>query len=100
MDVYLDPQNQAFAKNVSEGQPLYEKSYKDARSVLEDIQNFKPAADINTEEIKISTEQAGDVTTIIFRPANAKGTLPVIFYTHGGGWILGRQAIAPDLSIH
>ncbi|OAL52695.1 hypothetical protein IQ07DRAFT_620237 [Pyrenochaeta sp. DS3sAY3a] len=76
-------------ENVAQGQPLYEKSYKDARRVLEDIQSFKPAADISTEEIKISTEKAGDVTTLIFRPANAKGTLSVIFYTHGGGWILG-----------
>jgi acetyl esterase/lipase len=99
MGVYLDPQNRAFAENVSKGQPLYEKTYKEARSVLEGIQNFKPAADINIEEIKISTKQAGDVTTVIFRPANAEEPLPVIFYTHGGGWILGRQAIATGLTI-
>ena len=90
MESYLDPQNQAFAEIVSKGRPLYEKSYKEARSVLEDIQDFKPAADINIEKIKVTTKQAGDVTTVIFRPANAAGALPVIFYTHGGGWILGR----------
>jgi acetyl esterase len=27
----------------------------------------------------------------IFRPENANGTLPVVIYTHGGGWVLGDR---------
>jgi acetyl esterase len=73
MATYLDLLNQAFADVASQGQPLYEKSFQDARAVLESIQNFKPASDINAEEIKVPTK-VGDVTTVIFRSANAKGT--------------------------
>lgn len=91
MATYLDPLNSAFADAVSKQQPLYEKTYQEARDVLEGIQNFTPAPDIQFEEITVLIK--GDhVTTVIFRPANAQGVLPMIFYTHGGGWILGRQA--------
>src|SRR5262249_49079850 len=27
----------------------------------------------------------------IYRPENAKGALPVVIYTHGGGWVLGDR---------
>jgi acetyl esterase len=89
MDTYLDPFNRAFADAGAKGPPLYEKTYQEARDVLEGIQNFKPSSDVKLEEVKIPTK-VGDVTTVIFRPANASGVLPMIFYTHGGGWILGR----------
>ena len=88
-DTYLDPLNRSFADAASKGQPLYEKTYQEARDVLEDIQSYKPSSDVNLEEIKVPVKD-GDVTTVIFRPADAKGVLPSIFYTHGGGWILGR----------
>ena len=32
----------------------------------------------------------GDVRVRIVRPAGATGTLPVIVYMHGGGWVLGN----------
>jgi acetyl esterase/lipase len=34
----------------------------------------------------------GDVRVRIVRPADAVGTLPVILYMHGGGWMLGNAA--------
>ncbi|KAM3485436.1 hypothetical protein MY3957_009954 [Beauveria namnaoensis] len=49
---YLDPANQAFVNSLK-GTPLYEKSYKDARQVLEDLQNFKAAADVTQEKVNI-----------------------------------------------
>ncbi|KAF4993341.1 hypothetical protein FDECE_13456 [Fusarium decemcellulare] len=88
MSTYLDPESSAFADAASKGQPLYEKSYKEAREVLEGIQNYKPASDVKQEEIKVPVNGT-DVVAVVFRPANAQGTLPLIFYTHGGGWILG-----------
>ena len=92
MAVYLDPQNSAFADAVSKQPPLYEKSPVEAREVLENIQNFKPTPDVKQETVKVSVKKE-EVTTIIFRPANAQGMLHMILYTHGGGWILGRQAV-------
>mgnify|MGYP005989079841 CR=1 FL=1 len=85
---YLDPANQAFVDSLK-GPPLYEKSYEEARQVLENIQSFKAAADVKQEHVDVEVG-GGTVKTVIFRPSNASGTLKMIFYTHGGGWILGR----------
>jgi acetyl esterase/lipase len=89
MDTYLDPINRKFADAAAEGPPLYTKTYQEARDILEGIQSYKTASDIKTEEIKVPVN-GEDVTTVIFRPTSAQGTLNMIFYTHGGGWILGR----------
>ncbi|KAF4951594.1 hypothetical protein FGADI_7369 [Fusarium gaditjirri] len=88
MDTYLDPINRKFADAAAQGPPLYTKTYQEARDILEGIQSYKTASDIKTEEVKVAVN-GEDVTTVIFRPANAQGTLNMIFYTHGGGWILG-----------
>ncbi|KKK17254.1 hypothetical protein ARAM_001832, partial [Aspergillus rambellii] len=61
---------------------------REARRTLEDIQRHNPAANISQQKIQVPYG-AGNVETIIFRPKAASGSLPVIFYTHGGGWILG-----------
>jgi acetyl esterase len=34
--------------------------------------------------------EVGDVRVRIVRPPDAEGTLPVILYMHGGGWVLGN----------
>ncbi len=86
---YLDPTNQKFVDSLAGGEPLYGKSYVDARKVLEGIQNFKPSADVSQEKVSIEANGA-PVETVIFRPAKATGVLKLIYYTHGGGWVLGR----------
>jgi acetyl esterase/lipase len=88
MSAYLDPQNQALVQSL-QGPPLYEKTYVDARQVLEDIQNFKASSDVEQEHLDVQVNGEA-IKTVIFRPAGAKGVLKLIFYTHGGGWILGR----------
>lgn len=85
---YLDPSNRSFVESLK-GPPLYEKSFKDARQVLEDIQNFKPASDVKQERVNVDVD-GSPVETVIFRPAGSQGVLKMVFYTHGGGWILGR----------
>jgi acetyl esterase/lipase len=90
MATYLDPINRKFADAAAEGPPLYTKTYEEAREVLESIQNYKIASDIKSEKVRVPVK-GEDITTVIFRPANAQGTLNLIFYTHGGGWILGRS---------
>lgn len=95
MTAYLDPVNRAFANTVSQGPPLYTKPVREAREVLEGIQKHEPAKDIRVEELNIPVK-TGSVKTYIYRPVavNAKHAAPVIFYTHGGGWILGRYVDA------
>ena len=85
----LDPITQNFVDAVAKEKPLYEQSYVDARQKLETLQKHDPAPDI--KELKIDVPFNGRmIPAVIFRPTLAKFPIPVIFYTHGGGWILGR----------
>jgi acetyl esterase/lipase len=97
MAASLDLVNQAFVSELSKGPPLYEKTPAEARQILEDVQKHTPAPDITQEELDVPYESY-NVKTIIFRPKNASGNLPTIFYTHGGGWILGRYGLSIDLN--
>ena len=40
----------------------------------------------------VEAAEVGDVRVRIVRPPGAAGTLPVILYMHGGGWVLGNAA--------
>jgi len=90
----LEPKTQAFidAVNAQGGTPLYERSYKDARKVLEDAQSgnvTKLPASI--EESVLPVGPTGEVSVRIYRPKGSVGLLPVVMYFHGGGWILGSK---------
>ena len=90
----FEPKTQAFidALSAQGGKPLYQLSYADARKVLEDAQAVPVAklpADI--EEKILPAGPTGEVSVRIYRPKNAKGLLPVVIYTHGGGWVLGSK---------
>jgi acetyl esterase len=73
--------------------PLYELSPEDAREVLRSIQAGVqvelPPAEI--EDRSIAGGPTGEVSIRIIRPSKATGVLPMIFHTHGGGWILGDK---------
>ena len=75
------------------GPPLYELSPADARQVLRDVQASVPVqlqpADI--DDRVIDGGPTGQVSIRIVRPAGATGVLPVVFHSHGGGWILGDK---------
>src|ERR687894_825077 len=62
----------------------------EARAVLDDVQ-ATPIDKLPVDERWITVPaDAGDVRVRIVRPAGAEGTLPVILYMHGGGWVLGN----------
>lgn len=94
MTTALDPINRNFIGELAKGQPLYEKTPSDARQVLETLQKHVPAPDIAQDYIDVPFA-SGSVKTVIFRPENINHDMPSIFYTHGGGWILGRFVLAP-----
>jgi acetyl esterase/lipase len=73
--------------------PLYELSPEDAREVLRSIQ-ASVAIDLAPAEIEDRSIAGGptkEISIRIIRPSNATGLLPMIFHTHGGGWILGDK---------
>jgi acetyl esterase len=46
--------------------------------------------EVTDEWIKVPGGPKGDVSARIVRPAGATGTLPVILYIHGAGWVFGN----------
>src|SRR3954451_19620046 len=88
--VVLEPASQALVEATARPPFLYELSPAEARAVLDELQ----AAPI--EKLPVNDRWAtvpadvGDVRVRIVRPPDAVGTLPVILYMHGGGWVLGN----------
>lgn len=92
--IVLEPKTQAFIDSLKAqgGKPIYQLSYREARKLLEDAQAIsvrKLPADIEDRTLAIGP--MGDISVRIYRPKGAKGTIPVVMYFHGGGWVLGSK---------
>ncbi|MFD6188706.1 alpha/beta hydrolase [Streptomyces sp. NPDC060275] len=90
-DIVLEPAAQEFADATAKPPLLYELGVDGARKLLDDVQAQpveKP--DVDEEWITVPA-RVGDVRVRIIRPVGRTGTLPVILYVHGGGWILGNS---------
>src|SRR5262245_36210756 len=91
----LEPKTQAFVDFLTAqgGKPIYELSYADARKVLEDAQASakvtKLPADVEDKIFPVGP--TGQTSVTIYRPKGSQGTLPVVMYYHGGGWVLGSK---------
>ena len=93
----VEPKTQAWLDELAAasagGPPLYELTPQDAREVLTSVQNsvtvVQPDADI--DDRVIPGGPTGEVEIRIVKPTNVTGTLPIVFHTHGGGWILGDK---------
>src|SRR5882672_4223467 len=88
--VVLEAASQEFVDATSTPPFIYELTPDEARKVLDDVQ----AAPIDKLPVKdrwiTVPAEVGDVRVRIVRPPDAEGTLPVILYMHGGGWVLGN----------
>ena len=90
--VVLEPESQEFADATSAPPFLYELTPAEARKVLDDVQ-AAPIDKLPVDDHWVTVPaEVGDVGVRIVRPAAAIGTLPVILYMHGGGWVLGNAA--------
>src|SRR5215470_12465924 len=91
----IQPKTRALLEALDDqgGPPLYALSYRDARAVLDKAQAipvFKQPADI--EDATVPGGPKGEVSIRIVRPKpRPAGPLPVVMYTHGGGWVLGNK---------
>ena len=88
--VVLEPAAQEFADATSSPPFIYELSPDDAREVLEGVQRSpidKP--DVDDQDLTIPGGPHGQIAARIIKPAGATGTLPVVLYVHGAGWVLG-----------
>lgn len=73
--------------------PLYELTPQEARDVLHNVQNIKvESPETDVEEIEVEVDKKHSLPVMIVRPKGYHDKLPVIFYIHGGGWIMGDFA--------
>jgi acetyl esterase len=89
----LEPTTQAFIDSLS-GPPLSQLKPAAAHQVLTDLQSQPvPLQDARIEDTVWPIGPTRETRIRIVRPASARATevLPVILYTHGGGWVLGDK---------
>lgn len=89
----LEAATQAFVDGLAGGQPIYTLSPEAARAVLAGAQKsvsvkLAPAA---SEDRVLNVGPKGKTNVRVYRPESAEGDLPVVVYTHGGGWVLGDK---------
>jgi acetyl esterase/lipase len=87
----LEPAAQAFAEATANPPYLFDLGPVEGRKAVDEVQSgdiAKPAVD--EEWITVQGGPTGSVRTRIVRPAGTTGTLPVILYLHGAGWVFGN----------
>jgi acetyl esterase/lipase len=61
----------------------------DARAMIDSVQSEPvPMPDVEVSVVSVPAS-VGDVQLQLIRPRGVQGSLPVVLYLHGGGWILG-----------
>jgi acetyl esterase/lipase len=87
----LEPAAQAFAEATANPPYLFDLGPAEGRKTVDEVQSgdiVKPAVD--EEWVTVPGGPTGQVRVRIVRPAGATGTLPVIIYIHGAGWVFGN----------
>ncbi|MEU1011254.1 alpha/beta hydrolase, partial [Streptomyces sp. NPDC005890] len=87
----LEPAAAEFAAATANPPYLFDLSPAEGRKAVDEVQSGeidKPAVD--EEWITVSGGPTGSVRARIVKPAGATGTLPVILYIHGAGWVFGN----------
>ncbi|MER5968102.1 alpha/beta hydrolase [Streptomyces sp. NPDC002057] len=87
----LEPAAAAFAEATAQRPFLFELPPAEGRKAVDDVQSGeidKPAVD--EEWTTVPGGPTGSVKVRVVRPAGATGTLPVILYVHGAGWVFGN----------
>ncbi|MGP4047937.1 alpha/beta hydrolase [Streptomyces sp. 2A115] len=87
----LEPAAAAFAEATANPPYLFDLGPADGRKAVDEVQSGETAkAAVEEEWLTVSGGPTGQVRTRIVRPAGATGTLPVIVYIHGAGWVFGN----------
>ncbi|MFP1629365.1 alpha/beta hydrolase [Streptomyces sp. 5K101] len=87
----LEPAAAAFAEATANPPYLFDLGPVEGRKAVDEVQSGeidKPA--IDEEWVTVPGGPTGSVRARIIRPAGVEGTLPVILYIHGAGWVFGN----------
>src|SRR5215471_10744111 len=90
---HLEPTTQKFIDSLAGAPPLYTLSPEAARDVLAGAQKSVSVslAPARSKDGVLNVGPKGRTDIRVYRPENADGPLPVVIYTHGGGWVLGDR---------
>ncbi|MFG2476065.1 alpha/beta hydrolase [Streptomyces fagopyri] len=87
----LEPAAAAFVEATANPPYLFDLAPADGRKAVDEVQSGavdKP--EIDEEWITVPGGPTGEVRVRVVRPAGASGTLPVVVYIHGAGWVFGN----------
>ena len=89
--VVLEPAAQEFADATANPPYLYDLGPVEGRKAVDQVQSGEiEKPDVDIEDTTIPGGPSGAVSIRILRPNGATGQLPVVFYTHGAGWVFGN----------
>jgi len=89
--VVLEPAAQEFADATANPPYLYDLSPVEGRKTVDRVQSGQiEKPDVDIEDTTVPGGPSGPVSIRILRPKGASGQLPVVFYTHGAGWVFGN----------
>ncbi|MGW4088162.1 alpha/beta hydrolase [Streptomyces sp. NPDC004822] len=87
----LEPAAQAFVEATAQPPYLFDLGPEGGRKAVDEVQSGEVAAPAVDEEwLTVPGGPTGEVRVRIVRPAGVSGTLPVIVYIHGAGWVFGN----------
>ncbi|WP_405477321.1 alpha/beta hydrolase [Streptomyces sp. NBC_00009] len=87
----LEPAAAAFAEATANPPYLFDLPPAEGRKAVDEVQSGEiDKPQIDEEWITVSGGPTGSVRARIVRPAGVAGTLPVILYIHGAGWVFGN----------
>ncbi|KAH7399179.1 vegetative specific protein H5 [Phaeosphaeria sp. MPI-PUGE-AT-0046c] len=91
MKHHLDPQNAAFVQAIADIPAPHVLGPDKTFAAFESLQLHEPAMDNETETVHVPAEDGSTTKVVSFRPRLAKKPCNMIFYSHGGGWIMGSS---------
>ncbi len=90
------------AAYLAQGPALSELPLAEVRKSIEGAQAGVPMPDVDETWLTVPAE-VGDVRVLLIKPRGVAGSLPVVLYMHGGGWIFGSAAshgrLAAELAV-
>src|SRR5918994_6058204 len=91
--VVLEPAAQEFADATANPPFLADLGPVEGRKTVDEVQSGDIAKpDVDIEDTSVPDGPSGEVSVRIIRPKGTTGTLPVIVYMHGAGWVFGNNA--------
>ncbi|WP_281689852.1 alpha/beta hydrolase [Pseudonocardia thermophila] len=89
-NVVLEPAAQEFVQATANPPFLFDLAPVDGRAAVEEAQSGPvELPEVDEEWVTVDGGPTGSVKARIVRPAGVTGTLPVILYIHGAGWVFG-----------